>query len=145
MPLETIEQISKPGSFINASVLHTRTPDNKELIVLSGVVLTNLKGEAEWRRDTLIIGPKVPIPAGKMLVIEQGAPFVTINAIWNKDQSVNSGFAVDAFRITSNKAYGYVSIEISFAVRDVDAWLYRVGYSVTLLGRYETSDLPPIG
>jgi hypothetical protein len=106
---------------------------------LSGVVVTNRKGESERRRDTLTIGPKVPILVGKMLVIEQGAPFVTINAIWNKDQSVNSGFAVDAFRITSNKAYDYIPIEISFAVKDANAWLYRIGYSVTIVGRYDNS------
>ena len=78
--------------------------------------------------------------------VEQIAPFATIGSIFNQNHSVNSGFAVDVSRphpffsaqdvvtgtVRDNLFHG---IQADVAVRDSDAFLYRVGYRITLVGR----------
>lgn len=141
--------------------------DQKWLLVLSGVVLVNLEGNsgAQWLRETLsfipdMAGPlnwaisrfSIPrptVPPGTYRVgfsLEQWAPFAALSSIFNQDQSVNSGFAVDVWRPTafssgtdaiSNQVVSNVfnGINVDVAVRDTDAWILRVGYNITLLGK----------
>jgi hypothetical protein len=78
--------------------------------------------------------------------VEQLAPFSTLSSVFNAQESINSGFAVDAWRpnpfFTANDlATGspvadlFAGIQADLAVRDSDAFLYRVGYHITLVGR----------
>jgi hypothetical protein len=71
--------------------------------------------------------------------LEQWAPFASINSIFEQGQSVNAGFAVDAWRHSpffsgtdafSGQLIGNIfnGIIADVAVSDSDAWLYRVGY-----------------
>ena len=64
----------------------------------------------------------------------------------NQNESVNSGFAVDVFRphpyftatdFFTNTARSnlFAGIEVDAAVRDSDAYLYRLGYRITLVGK----------
>jgi hypothetical protein len=68
---------------------------------------------------------------------------------------VNAGFAVDAWRpspfSSGNDAFSgqpvgniFTGIVVDVAVRDSDAWLYRVGYNITLEGRIVFTDVPII-
>lgn len=136
-------------------------------LVLSGVVLIDMKGvtPAQWRRETLLISPDlrapikfaaqrfgVPLPPGNdssyyaNFQVEQWAPFSTLSSVFNANQSVNSGFAVDAWRpepffaatdLATNAQVSnlFAGVQSDIAVRDSDAFLYRVGYHITLIGR----------
>ena len=95
----------------------------------------------------------IPLPPGTSgsnylsnFQVEQHAPFSTVSSIFNQDHSVNSGFAVDVFRphpfftatdIFTNSARDklFSGIEVDAAVRDSDAYLYRLGYRITLVGK----------
>jgi len=138
------------------------------LLVLTGVVVIDLKGTsaATWRHETVSIRPDlngplqfainkhgVPTPPGTaglnfltFFKVEQWAPFAALSSMFNQNQSVNSGFAVDLWRPNpfgsapdsfspvphSNLFSG---IQVDVAVRDTDAWLFRLSYEITLLGR----------
>jgi hypothetical protein len=77
------------------------------------------------------------------------APFATLSAIFDQGASINAGFAVNAWRprhffngvstkfstpptIISNIFSG---IEVDVGVRDTDAWLLKLSYNITLLGK----------
>jgi len=133
------------------------------LLVLSGVAMATIKGQstAQWHHRTVSIRPDlqsplqyavnkygIPIPQGAALAfqVEQWAPFASLSSIFNQNQSVNSGFAVDVWRPNPfNSATHAVTntpvdrlfegIQVDVAVRDTDAYIYRLGYNITLLGR----------
>jgi hypothetical protein len=62
-----------------------------------------------------------------------------MNSIFDQDQSVNAGYAVDAYRpiFTTRDTFTQIfsSLEVDLAVRDTDAFIFRVGYHLTLTGR----------
>jgi hypothetical protein len=70
--------------------------------------------------------------------VEQWAPYSTINSIYDEHESVDAGYAVDAFRpiFTTRGVFNRIfdSLEVDLAVRDTDAFIYRVGYYLTLVG-----------
>ena len=128
--------------------VHTEAVGNKQLITLTGYVIIGFTGTGgDWRRETLELILDFPdiFPPGpvKWLKIEHWAPFVTINAITNEQQSVNAGWAVDDFRgpgpITIRQS---VPILADIAVREVDGNLIRIGYSLTVSGIFV--DPPPL-
>jgi hypothetical protein len=78
--------------------------------------------------------------------VEQWAPFAALSSIYNQGQSINSGFAVDVWRPnpfqTGTDAFSnaplnnlFSGIQVDVAVRDTDAWLYRLSYNFALLGK----------
>ena len=114
----------------------TRTEDNRQLVA------TDLKGQesGEWRREDIVLGLTLParfVPSGGAFQVEHWAPFVTLNAVHNKETAVNAAWAVDEFsgpgpaRITD---HGRFRIETRICVRDVDGWLLGIGFTVTLSG-----------
>ena len=151
--------------------------DQKWLLVLSGVVIADLKGDntGQWNHQTVsfmpdMAGPddpsstsgplnwairhySIPKPSGapgaQYLIrfsLEEWAPSTSPSAIFTQGQSINSGFAVDAWRpnhfgsgtdILTNQPVNnlFAGINADLAVRDTDAWLYRLGYNITLLGQ----------
>jgi hypothetical protein len=151
--------------------------DQKWLLVLSGVVIADLKGDsgAHWDQQTVsftpdMAGPDAPSstsgplnwaishysipkppgsPGAQYLIrfsVEGWAPFVSLSSIFNQGQSINSGFAVDVWRpnhfgngtdVLSNRPVNnlFSGINVDLAVRDTDAWLHRIGYNITLVGK----------
>jgi hypothetical protein len=144
--------------------------DQKFLLVLSGVVIADLEGNSgsQWLHETLsflpdMAGPQnsgplnwainrfaIPKPPGQNFSIgfslEEWAPFASLSSIFNQDQSINSGFAVDVWRPThfstgtdafTHSPVGniFTGVNVDVAVRDTDAWIFRVGYNITLLGK----------
>jgi hypothetical protein len=140
--------------------------DQQWLLVLSGIGICNFQGQTttDWSRETIGISPDVtssmnwaitqfsiPTPPQTppwdlAFQVEEWAPFATINSIFDQNESINAGFAVDdwrpapfaeAYDIVANAIIGNVfdGIFVDLAVRDSDAWLYRVGYHITLLGK----------
>jgi hypothetical protein len=78
--------------------------------------------------------------------VEQWSPFASLSSIFDQDASDNAGFAVDVWRPTpfgqvqdvlTGQLVGNIfnGIDVDVAVRDSDAWIYRVGYNITLLGK----------
>ena len=100
-----------------------------------------------------IASHSIPRPAGTegnayslAFQVEQYAPYASISAIFNQGVSNNSGFAVDVWRPnpfgSGTDAFSHHSVgnlfsglQVDVAVRDTDAWLYRVGYNILLLGK----------
>jgi hypothetical protein len=151
--------------------------DQKWLLVLSGVVFANLKGDnsGQWNDLTVSFMPdmagtddptstsgplnwaiskysisKPPGSAGSQFLIrfsvEEWSPFVSLGSIFNQGQSINSGFAVDDWRpnhfesgtdVITNQPVNsiFMGVNADLAVSDSDAWIYRLGYNITLLGR----------
>lgn len=134
------------------------------LLVLSGVVVVDMRGlyEAQWTTETVVIRPPLwdplsyaidkwglPTPSANYTLefdTEQWSAIVTLSSIWNKDVSVNSGYAVDAWRpgpwrqgqdAATNRQLDQLfdGLEVDLAVQDIDAWILRVGYHITLVGR----------
>jgi hypothetical protein len=129
-------------------------------MTLTGVAIIDLKGNGpQWKWDgaDLQIDISGPLAAtgrqaspGRILgfQVEQWAPFASLNSIYDHKTAVNAGFAVDSFNILlgnagaegipnvfSGGAVQEGGLHVDVAVRDIDAWLYRVGYCVNLLGR----------
>lgn len=129
-------------------------------------------GGGDWFRETLQIHPdlagavryaisrhSVPRPPGTENVdyqiafqVEQWAPFAALGSVFDQNQSINAGFAVDRWRpapfysgteIATGQNLGnlFAAIRVDVAVRDIDAWLHRVNYHITLLGTIRF--LPP--
>lgn len=120
-------------------------------MVLSGVAFFTFQGVTpdDWRRDSLRIEIDLtgPIqasgrsaPPGRELKfeVEQWASYSTMNSIFNAGQSINAGYAVDAFRpiFTSRDTFTRIfdTLEVDLAVRDSDGFIFRVGYHLTLVG-----------
>lgn len=128
--------------------VHTEVANNRHLVTLTGIVIIDFKGTGSaWRRDRLNLGLRFPtsfFPAGKWFQIEHWAPFITINAIANHQHAVNAGWAVDQFGGPDvKKISNSVGIWADIAIRDVDGYLFRVGYTLTVSGRF-TEPPPPV-
>jgi hypothetical protein len=96
--------------------------DQKWLLVLSGVVLANLKGDnsGDWNRQTVSFIPdmagsddptwaishyNIPRPSGSVgtdylirFALEGWSPSVSLGSVYDQGQSINAGFAVDDWR-----------------------------------------------
>jgi len=153
--------------------------DQTFLLTLTGVVIANLEGNSssQWLHETLsflpdMAGPQgsgplnwaiqrfaIPTPIGQNFKIgfslEEWAPFASLSSIFDQDQSINAGFAVDVWRPThfasGTDAFTHLpvgnifsGIDVDVAVQDTDAWIYRVGYNITLLGKIVFLSLPEI-
>jgi len=113
----------------------------KVYYALSGVFVTNLKGQDQnWLREAIaLVIPITPSSVDSALHIEQWVPFFTMNSVYNQDEAINSGHAVDSFNITgleADETSGQTSgtFLVNTAVRDSDAYLYRIGYNIALTG-----------
>jgi hypothetical protein len=121
--------------------MHFNIDGGKVYYALSGVFITNLKGQDQnWLNEQITLTIPIDITSiESALHIEQWVPFFTMNSVYNQDEAVNSGHAVDSFDITGLEAdenFGQttVSFLVNTAVRDSDAYLYRIGYNVALTG-----------
>ena len=136
-------------SFRSSHWVHTPVAYDRHLVNLTGIVIIDYKGitSGQWRRDRLHLAVPFPrdfFPANEWFKLENWAPFVTINAIYNQDEAVNAGWAVDDFGIDPQpgmKLYNSLGIWADIAVRDQDGYLYRVGYNVSVTG--VITDPPP--
>ena len=142
--------------------------NQKFLIVLTGVAMLDLKGESasQWRHETVVMLPDIQAPMQHAInrygittppgtnganywtafQVEQWAPFAGLSSIFNRGESINSGFAVDVWRpnpfssgpdfFTNAQLNNlFTGIQVDVAVRDSDAWLHRMSYQITLIGR----------
>lgn len=183
LPVQAITDFAGQNWLIVPAALAVNEPPpadihgQKWLLTLSGVALVGLQGASngDWLRETLLLLPTIldpihfaiathgiPTPPGTEGVnyrigfqLEQGAPFASISSIFDANQSVNAGFAVDVWRpnhfdtgfdFFTHASVGtlYTGLQVDVAVRDTDAFLYRVGYNIALLGKIVFLTLPQI-
>ena len=151
--------------------------DQKWLLVLSGVVVTNLQGNsnAAWLRETVTflpgnslslgLGPSegplkyaishysIPTPSQDprdydlVFSVEEWAPFASLSAIFDQSQSINAGYAVEVWRprhfmhaleypdVTQPIDRIFTGISVDVGISDNDAFILKLGYHITLLGR----------
>jgi hypothetical protein len=139
--------------------------DQTWLMVLSGeVALTEITGNGpNWFGQTIQFSPdmsvslsaaieqySIPTPpitdinSTPVFTLQHWSIFITLNSIFDADQSVNAGYAVNSWSanllssvdvLTNqplNNIFGGVNVDV--ALSDVDAEILRLGFNFTLLG-----------
>jgi hypothetical protein len=108
--------------------LRTRTPDNRDLVFLTGTAGAELTGTgSNWLRD------QVWIPIGpRWQRIDNVAPMAALAAISNAGTAVNAGWATDNCNWLNIN--GQIVLTVSLAVSDSDGHLIRVSYQATAIG-----------
>ena len=146
-------QSTNASKFVNPQFLVTPLSENRLLLVLSGVVITEFvcTQKADWHRDTLQIVldndirralastglPNPPAGFHMMFLAEQYATFGGLNSIFDKNAADNAGFAVDSFMPPfDGDSFRVLGMTMDVAVQDSDAILYRVGYQLTAVGQF---------
>jgi hypothetical protein len=147
--------------------------DQKWLVNLTGVIEANFKGNSssQWRNDTVSFLPDMALdqhgnsagplayaishygiptpPPGQFEIgftLEQGAPYVSLSAIYDQAQSIDAGYAVNVWRpnhfdtrtdFFTNQPVGnlFTGINADIGVRDTDGWILKLNYNAMLLGR----------
>jgi hypothetical protein len=136
--------------------------DQRWVFQMNGVAIVNVQGATtgNWLRDQLLISPNLgtaltpalarySIPpvtgATPWMQVESSIPFATLSSIFDQHQAVDMGFAVDRWRMqtrpgteagTGQTLQNLLSgMIVDLAVRDTDAFLYRVSYSITVQGK----------
>jgi hypothetical protein len=169
-PVKEISSYSVQNWLITPSALAvnehvTQIREQRFLLILSGVAIVDVKGnsEATWLHETVSLRPslveplnyaisrwQIPTPPPNSYIVEfeteEWAPFVSLSSIFNQGQSINSGFAVDTWRLNpfgsgtdvlTNQSFNnlFSGIQVDIAVRDTDAWIFRLGYNIALMGK----------
>jgi hypothetical protein len=75
--------------------------------------------------------------------MDQWAPIASLNSVHDTGVSNYAGYGVETFAIRQPAPDTYVTLELLVAVRDVDGWLYRIGFYVSLTGRLVAQDIIP--
>jgi hypothetical protein len=136
--------------FACAHHLHLEGVNGLHMLTFSGVVIVNLEAEKlprEQRKDDgwlyedlrlELALPEDVVPAGKVLVIDQCAPFLTVNAVGGIS---TVGWAVDEFSgpRKDDALSESVAIKAVLGVYATGEVLHRIGYSVSVTGRIEGS------
>jgi hypothetical protein len=119
-------------------VISPEPPVGRVLITLTGTATCTVKGTGkDWLRFGLDFDvPINGLPAGKKLKLVHWAPAVWPASIANDGPAVDAGWAVDGVKVIStlSQPLDTISLTAAVAIRDVDGFLLRVGYSITLLG-----------
>ena len=134
------------------------------VLILTGVAVIDYQGvNSEWASDTVLLQPDIfapvfyavdkyqfSIPADvrytPQFEVDQYALHATLSSIYNKDESVNAGYAVDNWQahpfvkdtdvITGASLSNLFSgVEVDVAVSDSDGHILRLSYHITLLGK----------
>ncbi|SDS08318.1 hypothetical protein [Bradyrhizobium canariense] len=89
--------------------------------------------------------PQTDINSTPVFALQHWSIFITPNSIFDADQSINAGFAVNSWSanllnsvdvLTNqplNNIFGGVSVDV--ALSDIDAEILRLGFNFTLLGK----------
>ena len=139
-----LSQTSNPEAFTSTHYIVTQTPDGFWHWTLTGIVILSIKGTGStWSYETVKLYLTLPGTGSKWVRLQQWAPFLTLNSIANKDNAVNAGWAVDTFGVDNPHTLApSITVNCKIAVRDIDGYVYRLGYVVHAVGKLETP--PPI-
>jgi hypothetical protein len=140
--------------------------DQTWLMVLSGeVALTEITGTGQnWFSQTIQFSPdmsvslsaaieqySIPTPpptdinSTPVFTLQHWSIFISLNAIFDADQSINAGYAVNSWSanlldgvdaITDQPLYNiFNGVNVDVALSDVDAAILQLGFNFTLLGK----------
>jgi hypothetical protein len=97
--------------------------------------------------------PMPPYPGWKpAFSLERAVSFVGLNGTFDAAESINAGYAVKEWRPSQyiQKASAYfgggeignifTGIDVDIGVRDNDAWILKLGFNITLLGKIALVD-----
>jgi hypothetical protein len=125
------------------------TPDMK-LFVFSGVASFNDKIKGRTREDWEFFAAQIEadytniIPNHRALQLTGGwVVDVQLASLFNRNQALNTGWAVNEFRLVTSDSHdrlvaavnGKLKILAEVAVRDSDAFIHKLSYHVTIVGR----------
>jgi hypothetical protein len=131
--------------------LRIPTPEtgaNHELFIFSGIAIfgNQLKGTgSSWDGGTAFIHANYQnvIPSNRAILTRQWVVDVHLASIFNANVANNTGWAVDNYSLTLienpdgtllSVAGGILVLRAEIAVRDIDAFLHRLSYQVTIQG-----------
>lgn len=149
MSLELSALHGDAARFESTHWVHLPAGNGTHLVTLTGLVEVNLGGLAygEWKEERLTLELPFPtsfFPEDRWFQVEQWAPFLTISAIDNQREGIHAGWAVakyggpGAVRIRDG-----VKIWADIAVRNSDAYLLKVGYTLTVCGSFVEAPSAP--
>jgi len=103
------------------------------LFVYTGTAVFNSDGAigSEWMRDTISFEIGRTFTSGQF---KKAVATASLASIANEHEAVNAGWAID--RVSADiAASGKIKVTLNYAIRDVDGYLYRVGYKVNVLAQ----------
>jgi hypothetical protein len=120
------------------------------MFCLSGVVIVDFVGgqpQGVWRRDEMRMNlsledafratGRVPKPGMHFeYALQQWAPILVPSAFFDKNAAMDFGIAVDDFSIDwhNGQPSQTVDVHAHIAASDIDGYLIRIAYSLTLVG-----------
>lgn len=126
-----------------------QSADNFTCYTLTGILKNaDFKGNSDWLQQDIQLTMNIPmLTPGHGLHLKYWAPYVTLNSIWNAGQSVNSGFSINKYKIINiqtDPRFGQntITLRITVAARDIDAYVHRIGFTVTLVGAVKPLPAP---
>ena len=94
----------------------------------------------------VISNAAIPKRVMPLFQVEQMAAYAALGSVFDEQTAVNAGFSVNAWRPVYYLTFPgtatappvnnvFQGIIVSTAVHDIDAWLYRISYQITLVGK----------
>ena len=109
-------------------------PDGaNRLLIYTGVVTFTFKGTGStWRhyRIEFEVGPV--FSAGQ---VRDRTAIASLNSIHNDETAKNAGWAVNWVTTSWNSSGGRVKVVAEISVRDIDGFVTRMGYQVSILAQ----------
>jgi hypothetical protein len=119
--------------------LHLKTilPDGQSLVFMSGIVEVNLQGVSDQTNDITIeniqfVPMTVDTLAPRWIGIPKGVPVVSLADISNNQEAINARWSV--FSVNGGMLNDRFQITVRVGVNDIDGFLFRISYFLTLLG-----------
>jgi hypothetical protein len=123
--------------------------ENFELFIFSGIaIFNNLKGTgSSWDGGDARIDADYSnvIPQGQAILPRHWTVDVHLASIFNANTAINTGWSVNNFSLARVEnglggdrvaaVGGNLRLRAGIAVRDIDAFIHRLSYNVTILGK----------
>jgi hypothetical protein len=107
--------------------------DPNRLFIYTGIAVFDFKGTGQtWHGDTLSFEIGRVFSPGQVRNVVVTA---SLNSISNMSTAVDAGWAVDRINAFYNRNEGRIMVEAALVVRDIDGYVHRMGYQVTVLAR----------
>ncbi len=126
-----LERIENPQEM----VVGINGPDEANtMLIYTGIAVFGFKGDEDnaWKRDILSFS------VGRKFTKEEFLKTIAVSSLsslYNRGTWYNGGWSLDSFNSKWDEKSGNVLVEASLAVRDKDAYLFRIGYQVTVLAK----------
>lgn len=130
MPVN-LERIENPKEMI----VGINGPDGANtMLIYTGIAVFGFKGDADnqWKREILSFS------VGRKFTKKEFLKTISVSSLsslYNRGTWYNGGWSIDSFDSKWDEKSGDVIVEANLAVRNKDAYLFRIGYQVTVLAK----------